>query len=73
MIDIYYPEKMINIIQKHKYIFIPKKVPNNQKYLKLHHKYYYSEFVSECYFKVIEYYEEKDLVHKLEMVLQEME
>jgi hypothetical protein len=58
---------MINIIQKHKYIFIPKKVPNNQKYLKLHHKYYYSEFVPGCYFKVIEYFNiDKDYYVTLE-------
>lgn len=55
MININYPPILLMLLKKHKHIFIPKRVPSKQKYLKLYHKYYYEEFAPESYFKPIEF------------------
>lgn len=54
MINIYYPADLIYVAHASKYNFIPKKVSSKQKYFKLYHKYYYSEFSAVSYFKVID-------------------
>jgi hypothetical protein len=56
-----YPNNLENILEKHKNIFIPKRVPNKQKYYKNYHKYFCKEFSSESYFKVIESYNVEDI------------
>lgn len=54
MIDIYYPSKLLQVLNKTKSPFIPKKVPEKQNYIKLYHKYYSEDFMSDSYFKVID-------------------
>lgn len=52
-----YPDNLKLILDKHNNIFIPKKVTNKQKQFKVRHKYFYQEFSSDSYFKVIESYD----------------
>ena len=54
MINIYYPNQLINILRKSKSPLIPKRLSDKQKILKPHHKYYATEFASASYFKVID-------------------
>jgi hypothetical protein len=56
MINITYPSKLQYVLDKSKTPFLPKKVPRKQKQFKLFHKYYYSEYISDSYFKVIDEY-----------------
>jgi hypothetical protein len=57
VINIYYPKNLINILRKSKNPFIPRKLPDKFKQLKVHRKYYASEFASASYFKVIDSFE----------------
>lgn len=57
MINITYPENLLYILDKQRSArFIPKRVPNKQKYFKLYHKYFCNDFVTDSYFKVIDSY-----------------
>lgn len=60
MININYPKNLLYLLRKSKASFIPKKVPDKQKFMKLHHKYYNPDFVSDSYFKVIDFFRIED-------------
>ena len=49
-----YPDSLLYIIRHCNSSFIPKKIPENQKYFKLYHKYYCKDFIPTSYFKVID-------------------
>ena len=59
-----YPDSLKLVLDKHKNILIPKKVPDKQKHFKIHHKYYCKSFVIDSYFKIIDTYKvnEEDYV-----------
>lgn len=54
MINIQYPENLLYLLKSGKSSFIPKKIPNKQKYFKLYHKYYIYDFIHTSYFKIID-------------------
>jgi len=56
VIDIYYPEQLIDILDRSRVSFIPKRLPKDQNNIKQFRRYYCKDFMSESYFKVIETY-----------------
>lgn len=54
---IHYPESLLYILNSCKTKFIPKKIPEKQKYFKLYHKYYCIDFLKTSYFKIIDVYD----------------